>query len=44
VRFTSDRAKMGEFVNARWLTWLAHAVAVFIAGLNVWLLAQVIRG
>jgi manganese transport protein len=44
VRFTSDRAKMGEFVNARWLTWLAHAVAVFIAGLNVWLLAQVFRG
>jgi manganese transport protein len=44
VRFTSDRAKMGEFVNARWLTWLAHTVAVFIAGLNVWLLAQVIRG
>ena len=44
VRFTSDRAKMGEFVNARWLAWLAHAIAVFIAGLNVWLLAQVIRG
>ena len=44
VRFTSDRAKMGEFVNARWLTWLAHAGAVFIAGLNVWLLAQVFRG
>jgi len=44
VRFTSDRAKMGEFVNARWLRWLAHAVAVFIAGLNVWLLAQVFRG
>jgi manganese transport protein len=44
VRFTSDRAKMGEFVNARWLKWLAHAVAVFIAGLNVWLLVQVIRG
>jgi len=44
VRFTSDRAKMGEFVNARWLRWLAHTVAVFIAGLNVWLLAQVFRG
>ena len=44
VRFTSDRAKMGEFVNPRWLSWLAHAVAVFIAGLNVWLLAQVFRG
>jgi manganese transport protein len=44
VRFTSNRAKMGEFVNPRWLSWLAHAVAVFIAGLNVWLLAQVFRG
>jgi len=44
VRFTSDPAKMGEFVNARWLKWLAHAVAVLIAGLNVWLLAQVFRG
>jgi manganese transport protein len=44
VRFTSNRAKMGEFVNARWLSWLAHTVAVCIAGLNVWLLAQVIRG
>jgi manganese transport protein len=44
VRFTSDPAKMGEFVNARWLRWLAHAVAVFIAVLNVWLLTQVIRG
>jgi manganese transport protein len=44
VRFTSDRAKMGEFVNARWLRWLAHAVAYLIAGLNVWLLVQVFRG
>lgn len=44
VRFTSDRSKMGEFVNARWLRWLAHAVAYLIAGLNVWLLVQVFRG
>jgi manganese transport protein len=44
VRFTSDRAKMGEFVNARWLTWMAWAVAYFIAALNVWLLVQVFRG
>jgi manganese transport protein len=44
VKFTSERAKMGEFVNARWLKWLAYAVAYFIAGLNVWLLIQVFRG
>ncbi|GAC1649119.1 MAG: Nramp family divalent metal transporter [Gemmatimonadaceae bacterium] len=44
VKFTSDRTKMGEFVNARWLKWLAYAVAYFIAALNVWLLFQTIRG
>ena len=44
VRFTSSRAKMGEFVNAAWLTWTAHAVAVCIAGLNLWLLIQIVRG
>ena len=38
VRFTSDRAKMGEFVNPRWLAALAYLIAFFIAGLNVWLL------
>ena len=42
VSFTSDRAKMGEFVNARWLTVLAWTVAVVIASLNAWLLFQVI--
>jgi manganese transport protein len=40
VRFTSDRAKMGEFVNPPWLKALAYTVAVVIAGLNAWLLAQ----
>jgi manganese transport protein len=43
VRFTSDRAKMGEFVNAPWLKALAYTVAVAIAGLNAWLLAQTFR-
>ncbi len=42
VMFTSDRAKMGEFVNARWLTALAWTVALVIAVLNAWLLFQVI--
>jgi manganese transport protein len=40
VMFTSDRAKMGEFVNAAWLKALAYLVAVVIATLNAWLLFQ----
>ncbi|HEX7241157.1 MAG TPA: Nramp family divalent metal transporter [Longimicrobiaceae bacterium] len=40
VRFTSDRLKMGEFVNPAWLKGLAYLVATFIAGLNIWLLLQ----
>ena len=40
VRFTSDRIKMGEFVNPRWLMLLAWAVAAIIASLNAWLLVQ----
>ena len=40
VRFTSDPAKMGAFVNPRWLKGMAYAVAGFIAVLNVWLLVQ----
>lgn len=41
VMFTSDRKKMGEFVNARWLKAVAWGIAVVIAGLNGWLLLQV---
>jgi len=41
VRFTSDRLKMGEFVNPFWLKALAYAVALAIAGFNVWLLVQI---
>ena len=44
VRFTSDRIKMGEFVNPRWLSVLAWAVAVIIASLNAWLLVQTASG
>jgi manganese transport protein len=40
VRFTSDRIKMGEFVNPRWLSALAWIVAAIIASLNAWLLVQ----
>jgi manganese transport protein len=44
VMFTSDRAKMGAFVNPPWLKGLAWVVAVIIAVLNVWLLYQTIFG
>jgi manganese transport protein len=44
VAFTSDPAKMGEFVNRRWLKQLSYAVAFLIAGLNGWLLLQIFRG
>jgi len=44
VRFTSDRAKMGEFVNPAWLKALAWVVAWAIAGFNAWLLVQIFRG
>jgi len=42
VMFTSDRAKMGEFVAPPWMKTLAWAVAVIIAALNVWLLYQIL--
>jgi len=44
VQFTSDRVKMGEFVNPHWLKVLAYTVAVTIAGLNAWLLVEAARG
>ena len=44
VRFTSERAKMGAFVNPGWLKFLAYTVAVVIAALNAWLLVQSMRG
>ena len=40
VMFTSDKLKMGDFVNPRWLKGLAWCVASVIATLNVWLLVQ----
>ncbi|HEY8793596.1 MAG TPA: Nramp family divalent metal transporter [Gemmatimonadaceae bacterium] len=42
VRFTSDRAKMGEFANPGWLRALSYFVAFLIAVLNVWLIAQLL--
>ena len=44
VMFTSDRAKMGEFVNPLWVKILAYTVAFMIASLNAWLLYQTFAG
>jgi manganese transport protein len=44
VMFTSDRAKMGEFVNPLWVKALAYLVAFVIAALNAWLLYQTFHG
>ena len=43
VMFTSDKLKMGEFVNPAWLKVTAFLVATVIASLNVWLLFQTVR-
>jgi manganese transport protein len=42
VRFTADRAKMGTFVNPRWLSVIAWLVATVIVALNLKLLLDVI--
>jgi manganese transport protein len=42
VMFTSDRRLMGEFVNSWLLKLLAWVVAIIIAGLNFWLLLQLL--
>ncbi|MCE2952552.1 MAG: Nramp family divalent metal transporter [Gemmatimonas sp.] len=44
VQFTSDKVKMGAFVNSTPLKIAAYTVATVIASLNVWLLAQTVRG
>jgi manganese transport protein len=44
VRFTSERAKMGEFTNSQWVKILAYGTAVVIATLNGWLLFLTFRG
>jgi manganese transport protein len=43
VMFTSDKLKMGEFVNRTPTKILAWIVAVIIASLNAWLLIQTFR-
>ena len=44
VMFTSDKLKMGEFVNPLWIKILAWVIAVIIASLNAWLLVLTFRG
>jgi manganese transport protein len=44
VMFTSDAKKMGPFVNPWWMKALAWLVAIAIAGLNAWLLYQIVAG
>ena len=43
VRFTSDRGKMGEFVNRPWVVALAWSIAAAIIVLNAVLLWQSVR-
>jgi manganese transport protein len=43
VMFTSDKVKMGEFVNSPIVKILAWSIAVIIALLNGWLLMQTFR-
>ncbi len=43
VRFTSEKAKMGGFVNGRVLNTAAWSVATVIIGLNAWLLVGAFR-
>ena len=44
VQFTSEKAKMGEFVNRGWVRWLGWGMAGVIAVLNAWLLVQTVAG
>lgn len=41
VRFTSDKLKMGRFVNALWLEVLAWCITITIVILNLYLLFQI---
>ena len=43
VMFTSDRGKMGEFVNSPWLKWLGWISGIVILVLNVWLIFQFVK-
>ncbi|MBS1715170.1 MAG: Nramp family divalent metal transporter [Armatimonadetes bacterium] len=42
VMVTSDKRRMGEFVNKPWVKWLGYGVCTAIGGLNVYLLVETI--
>ena len=44
VWFTSDKQKMGPFVNAPWLKWSAWIISAIILSLNLYLLTQILGG
>ena len=44
VMFTSDKRRMGEFVNPTWLKLLSWGAALLIAFLNGWLLLKAVVG
>jgi manganese transport protein len=44
VAFTSNKMKMGTVVNGALLRTVSYAVALIIAGLNLWLLFEISRG
>ena len=44
VMFTADRAKMGELVAPRWVTWLAALTAAVLVALNLKLIYDVVTG
>ncbi|MEI7805161.1 MAG: Nramp family divalent metal transporter [Hyphomicrobiales bacterium] len=44
VMFTADRAKMGELVAPRWVTWLAALTAAVLIVLNIKLLLDLLPG
>jgi len=44
IMFTGDRAKMGKFVAPFWMRAIAWPIAFFIAGLNGWMLWQMMTG
>ena len=43
VMVTSDRKRMGDFVNKPWAKWLGYALCFVIGGLNVYLLYETVN-
>jgi manganese transport protein len=44
VKFTSDKRKMGQFVNSPVLKYLSWIITIVIGGLNIYLLYQTVMG